>query len=1149
MTLIIGESLCQRQAYIAKLDLLKGTLPFSGISKLGYLIIGSPDAFFANMGDNDGEQASYDQIAAQLKQWVSPKAGTISDMEVDGGASDGYGYGEMGRSSMGNDEIDAMSWMQREIHGDSPMPSRPSTIGRGRSRSTASSASGGYSSTPKRTPLLERASTPVMSNSSSKKRGSRSLIPTTAAATPGEMDLDEPPAPIETPAPKASSRNRLPPSSHRSPMSEEGGEMEDFSSTFLLESSSKQFRRYHDAMLAYLRARRSISNRIDLEHQERSLIEQADPGMGAISASSTSFSLADQECATERQFLLTLNRAAWSGAVASSSGLEEQSRRQEGNLWMLLHMLRQLGLASLIWANDQTSNMQNAKAQEVYLQQLAGQIESTPRDLIQTLSTSPSTKSMANANSPAPPPLLTQRRYQILKWLELCHDEILSAPPKPSSVPTFGNSSSKAHPDDTAPSLVGESNSSEEKLLESCLSHLLAGKLDQAMEIARAHGQPWRSASWSGGAPAGVESRPNERTKTMEKLPVGNPGRFLWKRQMWKSGQSIASKSPAAAAMSSILANDVHTAIQNPCLRSWEKCMYTTFFGMWGRMEDQLLNFHNNNRRRAAPSAYPGIMHTRQEQEQLSATSELKEMTEHDVVQMLLASPFDVVRGTGTYEAATSAVLIGASAIAKYCDAETNAHVERFQGNGGTSYYDMGGDESLSPEEREEELARLRFLTHLALYLDSLSASTTPMILPGIEDQKNKLLLQYVKYLASRPDMWHLVVLYASLLPEETMLSFLPEVLTQVTDFSERKAMLEQMRDLLQPAGSELPVLRRAVRLLLAPSEEGNDVSDEEKCSAIEWMLQYDEHLGDALICANMLLRDFFLSEDDDKISSAILLVEEYLPGDLLDRAGEDHVEKASDVEEARAEYRAFLSYLDAYNEFVAWKDVISKVDHSFTGQEAGDSSTELGPDAGVTEKVIAQQHILSKWIRQKSDNSERVMAAANEARKALHNVLTHSGAWLWHNESEAELSGEEMVVSNTNSYYIEEERRRRNGEISDIRKRYLVLAVNFYHQVCEETAAWMSRSLDDNHGIPILVGPGQSRRRVALAKISNSNEIDLSAIPLCPSYWYQHALDLATLVANDEEHKILQAFGSSELQEFLSKLAETAVSKLMDAA
>jgi hypothetical protein len=121
-----------------------------------------------------------------------------------------------------------------------------------------------------------------------------------------------------------------------------------------------------------------------------------------------------------------------------------------------------------------------------------------------------------------------------------------------------------------------------------------------------------------------------------------------------------------------------------------------------------------------------------------------------------------------------------------------------------------------------------------------------------------------------------------------------------------------------------------------------------------------------------------------------------------------------------------------------------------------------------------------------------------------------------------------------------------RHREIKEIRARYLVLAVNLYHQVCEETASWMSRALDDASTVHL------SPKQAALLLSPPSSETTSSS-SYCdyytPSYWYQEALELATLVADDRHgiHKAAFRSNTIELQEFLAKLAETAVSKLMN--
>ena len=95
------------------------------------------------------------------------------------------------------------------------------------------------------------------------------------------------------------------------------------------------------------------------------------------------------------------------------------------------------------------------------------------------------------------------------------------------------------------------------------------------------------------------------------------------------------------------------------------------------------------------------------------------------------------------------------------------------------------------------------------------------------------------------------------------------------------------------------------------------------------------------------------------------------------------------------------------------------------------------------------------------------------------------------------------------------------------------MLAANLYHQVCEETATWLSKSLHEANDFSL------SREQV-LHKLRSMDALHT------PEYWYQHALDLANLVASDN-NEIRKAFPPADLQELISKLAETAVAKLMN--
>jgi hypothetical protein len=650
----------------------------------------------------------------------------------------------------------------------------------------------------------------------------------------------------------------------------------------------------------------------------------------------------------------------------------------------------------------------------------------------------------------------------------------------------------------TIPDLQNETTTTisprEKELLQSCLSHIMAGKLEQALEITRTQGQSWRAASWSGGEPHGFDKVPNPLLKSVQVKTTGNPNRALWKRQMWKTGRKLASSSKEEenAAIYSLLANDTNACLNNPQFsKSWLNSLYAIWFGIWGRLEDELFHWHNNHRRQLK-NPYPGTQFAKQENDQLLVTCGLAGMTEVQVIQQLWSSPFPQVRGTGL-QSCMAAFVIGKSAILEYCRTEAA--------------------NTPTLPENDEQVTRLRFLTHLLLYMDSLQVGMTPMTLQGISSQKDQLLFQYVQYLASRPDLWQLLAVYTSIMPEPKVLDYYPTVLAQVMDETERNHMLEQIQELMP--NLEIRILRQVVRLSIR--HHGNH-DEETECKSIGWLLQQDGHLGDALICANMVLRGFFLDEQDEKMEAAMIFVQDYLPEDLLERAGQTQAdmdtmapaEYIRKVDNATTEHLAFLEYLDAYRTFNKWKDVMSTTSSTTSTHNLLDM-THLNP----TETSIAQQRLVKDFVRKKRESCQTVLEAAEQARSVLKTVLAHPGGWL---------SMEEEAK--------DKEERTRQTEISEIRSRYLVLAVQWYHLVCEETASWMSKSLDES----------------ALVGLSRKETLEMfGEDTLSPSYWYQHALDLAVLVA-DDSHGIVKAFKSLDLQDFLAKLAETAISKLMNA-
>jgi hypothetical protein len=1041
-------------------------------------------------------------IQAQLKSYTTSP---LLSQTIGGNARDDDDDDDDNYYSM-----DPMQWMQEKIRGASP----------------ASQVS------PKRTPLLQRAGTPVMSNSSSKQN----LSSKTAAGvveTPRnnhyhdenefprqeeddeEMEIE----PVQTPA---MIRRTFKPASVST------------TSTTTSNANLNQhtFRRYHDALLSYLHTKRSLTRRLDLEKEEHLLTGLSDTAdnydLTALPMASSQ-SLAEQECRAEMDFLKALGQVAYDKNVL-----------EEGHLWHLLVSLRQLGHSSLVWRDDSTSSTQHESSISFFVQQITARVHSSPKEVLDDLSS----KQIPEA---------LKRKRQLVLWIQSClqeeSKEMKSKLPRSITplVPT------RSYPDDLS---VTSSVSDVEadllkKMFQVCLCEILEGNISRACEVATGRGQPVKAALWTGGEPQGVDKIPDDTTQTVDIQSTGNPNRFVWKRQVWKSGQSlhqqlqqtrygssVTNTTEEEAAIYSVLANDVDTALANPCLRnSWTKSLCVLLSGVWSRIEDDVLHRHNNNRRRNSRPGFPGCQYEQEEMEHMEYTAKLQGMREGQVATRMQTDPFlqqrlqkDENAGQFSYKSAMLAFVVGKSAILDFCGDKTNQMVGDIK------------ELSLNSGNAEPDWLGLRFLTHFMLFLDSLTVSTTPLDLEDVTTQKNRVLFEYVKYLESRPDLWHMLALYVSLLPEPTILDYFPTVLVKVLADSERKLMTGQIRDLMPQA--ELPLLRKVVRIILSSPTHGDidsDSLDAIKCGSLQWLLQDDKHLGDALICSNMLLRQFLLDEDDDKMDIAMSFLNESLPEDLLGQVymklsggdndeaeGENNSDYKTKVSNAHSEHRGYVSYLDAYRTFGQWKEVLKETTCVLDSQDTIDPT-----NLNEIERDVANRAFRKHWLREKRKSFETVLEITEAARSALEKVLTHPGGWLVTDDEESS----SMYFQGT------DEEQFRRQEISKIRSRHLVLAVNLYLQVCEETAKWISISLDDAESIGM--------KRDDVLNFLDSDTIEQggsSSSPFSPTFWYRHCEKLLPLVASDT-YGIYTAFSPLDLKEFLGKLAETSVGGLMAAA
>jgi hypothetical protein len=1199
----------------------------------------------------DPTARAYANISEALKQWTSPSESRRSPMDDDDDNEeeededlvmiDQYRTTKSSSIDDNDDELNVsdglVDWLKREISTTANTPNSMMMINDEEEEDS------------KRPAMYmleepERASTPVTSNSSNQKtkksgssiRSSKSDRDSYFASTPA------PKTPMGVVSPWNNSMDISMQLDTFSPPMERVVIPS-------LEHASHEYRRYHDAILALRSARLSLNHRLELMQQEVTTLQEYIPtdedddddddnnnnAFLRLPPSYASYvdELAQEERAVELNFLQALASTCWDRSASAPQNRQQQQTppqldlqsQKEATLWMLLYHLRCGGLATLIWPDDVPSQRQTFQAMQHHLTQVAMIDHSntvTPLQLVEALQQTDDDDDDEERDDDDPlallhPPILLQRRKHILDWLSHFFDRkmmltskqqqqssskhsqtmsVWSLPDAPSLIMESDNDGTARsrtrhmhHPDD-------ETMESDHQLFTSCLEYLLAGRLEDAQAYCRRQpGQTWRAAQWSGGVAWGKRSSSSTAT--------GNPARAAWKRHMWNLSQQchqvLASSSTTGstsmtrccweeAAMYAILSQDLKSCLSNRALRTWEHGLYVSFAGMWGRMEDEVLHRHYHQRRRQfeelLPSSsdhhdknrfatdgrrryppFPGMAYEQAEVEQLQATGEIASMTEATVLRTLSVSPWEDMRGQDPVSIAMAAFLLGKSAILQYMQQEC--------------------------EQLEVmDATHLRVLTHLALYLQSLdSSAATPVILDNMVQIKNVLVDAYVQHLSQHPELWHMLVLYSSFLPEDLILEVLPDVLTQVQHDEERRGILDQLHGILPP-GLDLVVLRRLVRLILStsdgtpPSMSGGAAttmmtsstntpsrSDMYKMKAIGWLYHDDEHMGDALVCSNILLRQFLSRL---RMKSAQCFLHEYAPPLLIteqevetslpqpffqveedDEADDEHDNQKTLVSQdrlwskrasiAQTEFLAYQSYITAFSAFEEWKTTV-KNSSPLAGSFPDDFVDESFVEGNSSEQAAISYMERRGLLKSKRKACEAVVGVAETARRKLMDVLTLSGGWLV----------EDDIVSRTQEEEEEEdagmmeEEERRLEELKQLRCHHLPLVVSMLHQVCEETAMWLARLLDGC--VPRLAHSPRDVLAALDEDVVGTTDTDATAAtltrstsPLSPKYWSQHAMDICNIVADDGK-KIYQAFGAADLKELLEKVAETAVNHLL---
>lgn len=801
---------------------------------------------------------------------------------------------------------------------------------------------------------------------------------------------------------------------------------------------------------------------------------------------------AHRSLAVELEFLQALRNTCWDVGT-----LEYQ---KQGNLWSLMATLRRLGTSWLLWDDAPDAKQRRQVELEAFKEELAAQVEKHPRALVD-----------ATLREDAPAWILRHRA--IIRWLEAWfHYALPSGVTRPRQV--------RYLEDSHILKTQGLPETDKDAELFGCsLALLLAGRVSDIQTLWKESNVPWRAALFSGEEPLGYEYRSQADTQTVGYHVTGNERRPLWRRYQWIKAEKMAEQQiPVAcveqSAIHAVLGCNLQAALRNPAMRSWERGLYVTFRSVMARLEDEILHRHNNRRRALGP--FPATQYEKSECEHLAATSDYANWDERQILEMLQSTPYPQMQSDDLPSRMVACLLIGKTALHDFL-LETIQQIER--------------------QEISDD-SNIRLMVHVLLYLDMQDVDDTSLKdKTSFREYKNRALQVYLSILATRDDLWYLRVLYASLMPHDSILENLPTLLMSIESLDERTTVVEQLRDYLPAPGLDKEVLRLLVGNILSQDSYADVDSDTptpldiQKMEGIKWLCLSRPHLDTALEFTNALLRQFLLA---DKVASAQLFVDDVLRGkDECERkilefdafeTGQDGVKDPHDL---KGEYEAYTFYLKAKKDFIDWEETIAA---AMTRPVMVDDQVDASL-LDSTSAAIARQMQHRELVSEKRSISNRVKAVAHRVQESLLAVLKCPGGWLSMADDDSNADSNAMVVRDSNDGF----------ERNQLRSKILPKVVMSYYKLCADTATWMSESLND--AMERLGGKSHSTILMTLDDSYSSSGSAQSA--LAPWYWTAHALDLADTIVS-ETYDILPACDVVALKQIAEKASEIAVDHLM---
>jgi hypothetical protein len=459
----------------------------------------------------------------------------------------------------------------------------------------------------------------------------------------------------------------------------------------------------------------------------------------------------------------------------------------------------------------------------------------------------------------------------------------------------------------------------------------------------------------------------------------------------------------------------------------------------------------------------------------------------------------------------------------------------------------------------------IRFVLHFLIFLEAicdrpyLSDFRELVVLP----KQHKLLLLYINSLVSQKSVWNLTGLYLSLLKDEEILHICTKFWANIESEEDRVMILKNARQHFGE-GMELRIIRDVVRSCIS-SSSGDKVEsnsslatvspaskylnaiddsssynsvlekqllgdDARKMYSIRWMCNFTEHYTDALVCSNMLLRQFLLDvsvrgsgEDKDwsmdtKLYTAKVFRERFLPFEIASHVFENNVlSEEPNLEDSVTEHYALDDFLKAHSAYEKWADIITSLSPFVDGD------VESGNFDGSLENEIAKKIDRKLFVDKKREIGSCVLEIAEEARSCFMKVLTFNGGWL----------------QSTRTKFDTQEEKQRLEEMLVLRSKCIPLVVKLTFRILDETAGWMKVFVQE---LVDVFGKDEGRNLLHHIHGFGKKVNEIGASPLLPETWHRMALLLSNTVASNE-YGIASCLNAEEIKGYLHDMAQTAVS------